>query len=252
MLASITCEDAEITPAFLLVLKTSPNRSLQTLGLLNTAGSTLLVYDPDTVQIEGDTVLVEVMGPTHGPGYGPLADKQVRGYAYSGGRFVQVSGPTSFPPLPKTVTGVDLSNTTLLVSVGNCSPSCETTWVRFVNGTGRAALTRGGPLATFTQGPASPAKDATGKVIAILTMRWTTPGAPQRSAAFAISSNDGMSPLSEQTIAMSGSDGILSVQSATGTPASDVATVVVRTAQGPQTRTYQAPQYYTQPWKRLS
>lgn len=252
VLASIRCADAEVNPVFLLVLKAAPDHSLQALGLLNTAGDQLLVYDQDTLQIEGSTVLAEVMGPIHAPGHGPLANKQVRGYGYSGGRFVQVSGPTSFPPLPQAVTGLDLSNTTLSVAVGDCLTSCQTTWIRFVNGTGRAALTPGGPLGTFTQGPASQAKDATGKVIAIMTIRWTTPNGPQHGAAFAISSNDGASPLNAQTIAMTGSDGILTVQSATGTPASDITTVVVGTAQGPQTRTYQAPQYGGQPWKRLS
>ncbi|HEX4728537.1 MAG TPA: hypothetical protein VH298_12115 [Jatrophihabitans sp.] len=250
VLATITCADSEITPSFLVVLKVAPDRSLRTLGLLNLAGDQLLVYDRDTIQIEGNAVLVEVMGPTHGPGYGPLANKQVRGYGYSGGRFVQVSGPTSFPPLPKTVVGVDLANTTLLIGPG-CS-GCGDAWVRFVNGTGQAALVPDGPLSTFTQGPASLAKDAAGQVIGIMTIRWTSPDGPGRSAAFQIMNNGGISPLQLVAIALSGRDGILTVLSAHGTPGSDVVTVVVNTTQGNQTRKYQAPQYYGQPWKRLS
>jgi hypothetical protein len=252
VLATVRCADAEVNPAFLLVLKVASDRSLHTLGLLNLAGSQLLVYDSDTIQIQGSTVLVEVMGPIHGPGYGPLANKQLRGYAYSGGRFVQVSGPTSFPPLPRSVVGVDLANTTLLVMVGNCSPSCATTWVRFVDGTGQAALVRDGPLNTFAEGQPSLAKDATGKVIAIMPIRWTVPDGSQHSGAFAVSSDGGASPLSAQTIVQSGSDGILAVQFAHGTPGSGVVTVGVSTAQGNQVREYQAPQYSGNPWKRLS
>jgi hypothetical protein len=255
VLVTVTCFDGEINPSLLLVLKVLPDRSLRTLGPLNLAGNQLLQYDRDTIQIQGSTVLVEVMGPTHGPGYGPLANKQVRGYGDVGGRFVQVSGPTTFPPLPKTVVGVDLANTTLLVTGENCSPSCRTiwyTWVRFVNGTGQAALVLDGGLSTFTQAPATLAMDAAGKVIAIMPIRWTAPDGSQHSGAFAISGNGGVSPLSAETIALAGSDGIVTVQSARGTPGSDVVTVVVGTAQGNQTRRYQAPQYGGLPWKRLS
>jgi len=253
VLVTVTCFDGEINPSFLLVLKVLPDRSLRTLGLLNLAGNQLLQYDRDTIQIQESTVLVEVMGPIHGPGYGPLANKQVRGYAYSGGRFVQVSGPTSFPPLPKTVVGVDLANTTLLVRGENCNSSCRTiwyTWVRFVNGTGQAAVVQDGLLSTFIQGEVSLARDAAGKAIAILPIRWTEPDGSQHSAAFGVSAY-GDRPLDAETIAPSGSDGILAVQSARGTSGSDVATVVVTTAQGSQTRKYQA-QPGGLPWKRLS
>jgi hypothetical protein len=252
VLATVTCADSEVNPSFLLVLKVAPDHSLRTLGLLNLAGSQLLQYDPDTIQIQGSTVLVEVMGPVHGPGYGPLANKQVRGYAYSGGQFVQVSGPTSFPPLPKTVVGVDLANTTLSVLIGCRPPSCQHAWVRFVNGTGQAALVPDGALSTFSQGQASLAKDAAGKVIAIMPIRWTLPDGTQHSGAFAISSTGDLSPLSAETLALSGSDGITTVRSAFGSPNSDVVTVVADTAQGSQTRKYQAPQYSGDPWRRIS
>jgi hypothetical protein len=251
VLATVSCLDSEVNPSFLLVLKVAPDRSLRTLGLLNLAGSQLLVYDRDTIQIQGSAVLVETMGPTHGPGRGPRAAKQVRGYAYSSGQFVQVSGPTSYPPLPKTVVGVDLTNTTLFLEVGSCPPSCQSTWVRFVDGTGQAALVTDGGLSSFSQGPASLARDPAGETIAILLIRWTLPDGSQHSGAFAVSA-DGINMLDAQTIALSGSDGVIAVQSAGGTPGSDVVTVVVRTAQGNRTRRYQVPAARGLPWKQLS
>ena len=251
VLVTVSCFDGEFSPAFLMVLKVMPDRSLRTLGPLNLAGGQLLVYDRDTIQIQGNTVLVEMMGPIHQPGYGPLANKQVRGYAYSGGRFVQVSGPTSFPPLPKTVVGVDLANTTLLVMVGNC-PSCPASWVRFVNGSGQAALIRDGGLSSFSQGPASPAIDAAGKAIAIMPIRWTEPDGSQHSGAFAVSAGNVAQPLTARTIALAGSDGVLAVLYAHGAPGSGVVIVGVSTAQGNQVREYQTQHDTGQPWKRIS
>jgi hypothetical protein len=251
VLATVRCFDAETNPAFLLVLKVAPDHSIGTLGLLNLAGSQLLVYDSDTIQIEGSTVLVETMGPIHGPGRGPLANKQVRGYGDSGGRFGQVSGPTSFPPLVNIVANVDMANTTLLVEIGNCSPSCETAYVRFVDGTGQAALVPDGGLSTFSQGQISQAIDAAGKVIAITSIRWTLPDGSQRSGAFAITGVAGGNMLTAQTITLSGSDGALAVLYAHGTPGSGAVIVGVSTAQGNQARAYQT-QHGDPPWKRIS
>jgi hypothetical protein len=246
-LLTIRCQNGESNPPLLLALKPMPDGSLKTLGAINAQGPELLNYDPDTITIDGSTVLVEMMGPITGPGF-LGADKQLRGYAYSAGRFRQVSGPTAFPPIPKTVRTADLRNTTFLLSAEACQALC--TYVRFVDGTGRAALVPHGQLSTFSEGPSSFITDPqTGKDLAVIVISWRTAGDSTRTAAFGVSDSNGAKPLSGDAFVQTGGD-IVGIESVSGS-ATGIATVVVRMSAGAQTRTYRA-SAYAGPWKRIS
>jgi hypothetical protein len=245
-LLELTCTNLDVDAPVLLVVTERTDHSLQTLGVVNVTATSVLLYDQDTLATNGDTIVIEEMGPWVGPG-NRRADKQLCGYQYRAGRFVHVSGPTVFPPAAP-LASADLASTTIEVTTGTC-PSCQAAYVRFVNGTGRAAVVHDGGLSTFSEVFTTRMKDTAGNDIALALIAWTTPDGRHNSALFEVDGPGG-EVLSATQMLTIGTGGILAIDSATGN-GSGTATITLRTANGIQTRTYRIPGYHA-PWQRLS
>lgn len=253
VLVELSCEGGgSVHPEMLLALSAGRDGTFRTLGVLNRSGATFLDFNPATVRIANGTVVLDEMGEQVSNG-GPLAMQQTRGYRYENGQFVQVSGPTRFPALPTNVHDIDPRNATWPLTGYPCTDSCGTVYANFINGHGRATDVMQRPNGTFDVTTYDYTMDQssymtfTGRQpdLALLTITRTAPDGSTTQALYAAyASMSGAWP-----ILWTGADGVQGIASASGRDG--VATVVVHTASGDQTRTYKW-QGDPQSWTRTS
>jgi hypothetical protein len=199
----------------LLALRVGPSHRLSFLGyVIPSPDSHYPRFDNEDVRVEAGVVLVTIEGPYQGDGW-PLCYNQVRGYAYRGGAFTQVSGPTSFPAPPRDIHKVDFRNAGLRIGIddpGGGAYYC----VAFVNGSGIGKVypnndeTLGSKRYTFTIGPVSFMTDRSvgDRAAAIVTYRSTDGETIQSVQLFRLDAG----VILGDPVQVTGADGVTSIE----------------------------------------
>jgi hypothetical protein len=208
------------------------------------------LFDHDAVKVENGVVRLTVYGAYQTNGW-PPCNRQVRGYGYRDGAFIQVSGPTSFVKPSKNFHQVDFRNTGLLIGFDNPDGRGGSVYcVPMVDGTGEANIYPGNDRTkapvheTFTVGPVSFLGTSTGEVtFAIVTYRSPDGATGQTLQSFR---QDGDYPLGYE-IVKTGTGGVTAIQKAEISGVTVRVTVTV--AGGAQVWTYQ-PAGTDQKWQR--
>lgn len=220
-------------------------------GGWSTLGSVLpaaYFFDRDTVIVGHREVTVELMGPYQNDG-GWTANKQSRTYRFDNGAFHQVGGPTTFPPLLKDMSTVDIRNAGIRLALNqfSCHDDCIAPLVQFHDGTAAQWVTMwqhsgtdyridssGGMDLVFNITSTAAIRSLDGHLIDLIVVRWGGIGYGT-AGLFAIDAVSGGIPAGPM-IVQSGVDGVadvLGVAVSGGT-----VTLTVATAAGQQTRTY--------------
>ncbi|MGC4893859.1 hypothetical protein [Micromonospora sp. DT31] len=99
--ALLRCQGAQQGPSQVVALDRSPDGRTVVLGQVVRSAKTTPQWLLDVQVTDGGTVRVEVADRAPGAGWSlDWSQRQWRGYRWSGARFAQVDGPTSFGPNP--------------------------------------------------------------------------------------------------------------------------------------------------------
>jgi hypothetical protein len=192
------------------------------------------------IQVADGTVYLEVFTGCHEAC--PHSEKQRRGYAYVSGGFRQVSGPTSFTPIP-AVPLIDPGNTTLALSFSTTAGQAFG-YVRMVDGAGQARFRVGDSSATpvksvraeVTLGPTARGKrEGEDFIAAILTITDESGAARKIGYVFSKATNTPW-PLGGTPLVAGGEGGVTDLKAISA--GTDVVTVTVTTSGGNQAWTY--------------
>lgn len=224
LLTTVSCHTGTFVYATqLIALSVGPDGALSVLGfVINSPDAPNLDFSLDQVKVTGDVVSVTTTGPTVLGNRTPSCYHQVRGYAYRNGTFVQVSGPTKFPPLPKDIHNVNWPDAGVLIDVDDPSQGGGASYcVVLSHGAGHAETNPGDNAAnapvdtTFTLGPVSYATGSSpGSAVAVGLVTYQRAGEPLKQSVQVFGLQDGS--LVATSIVVTGDNEVTGIVSAAG------------------------------------
>lgn len=258
VLVEVSCDGGgSLHPYQLLALKPEGTNAFRTLGTVNygapdNGDTSYWDFDTATVRFDGRTILLDVRGPEVSNGE-PIANQQTRGFRFENGTFAQVSGPTAVSKPQTNIHAIDPRNTfTLIPELSTCLACNDTyaNYANFVDGHAHAIQPTQQPDGNFTFDTYDFTIDAATYIpisadqpdALLVTLTQQKNGGQPKQAVVQLFASDGFQISATTPVVISGENGVTGIQNVAydqHAGVGGVVTIVVKTASGLQSRTYE-------------